>query len=109
MSAQECIQMFYNFSNDSFQKRLGLNIPLVKYIVETRHRGQYRSKGLNSSLKKALGDDVMFGDAINQSDGQQPVKLGVTMTGMLGTAYLVTNYNRPSKIVDEGDYYYSYF
>jgi hypothetical protein len=105
MSADECLKMFYDFSKNAFQKRPGLDIPMIKYVLETQHRGRYKSEGINASLKEYLGEDVMFGNSVDNCDGQTTVKIGVTMTGMKGTAYLVTNYNRPSNISDEGDCY----
>jgi hypothetical protein len=87
--------MFHDFATKAFQRRPGVQVPGIKWVVEHTHKGRYRSKGLEASLIKAFGQRAMFGEADKHSGENMRLKVGVTVTSQQScNPYLVANYNR---------------
>jgi hypothetical protein len=97
------IESFRFFASRAFVKRTGSKFPIVKYIVEAFNHSTYQTKGLNTVLKVAFGENrKLFGDTrvLECADqGTIPTvktnKVGVTLTSSTGHPYFVANYNRP--------------
>ena len=91
MSVEKSTQMFKEFAVEAFRKRALMNWPILKYLIEASHQGQYKSKGLNATLKKAFGKKPMFGECIGASE---KIKVAVTMVSSSLDPLVIANYNR---------------
>jgi len=102
MTVAECNTMFQDFASKAFRKRLGMQLPGLRMLVEATHQSQYKSQGLNASLVKAFGQRKMFGEIEPDHEDRKPkrVKVAIT-TSTVSTSTMrgcvVGNYNRNGK------------
>lgn len=94
---EKCESLFLNSTREAFKLRVLGGVPWIKKLVKAQYGSQYRSRGLNDALGRALGGRVLFGEA----DGTKKCKVGVTAESSRGETLLIANYNRNGGPVDK--------
>ena len=108
-SPSECKQRFEELTQQAFQHRLGMQVPIVRHIVQFFYSARYESGGIEGALQKAFGStsDTVLLDS--QRDAQNCTKFGVMTTSGDGQErpYLLANYTRDWSTASATGSYYS--
>ncbi|KAF4447081.1 hypothetical protein F53441_9380 [Fusarium austroafricanum] len=91
----EAIDQFSNLAKDAFALRTVLAIPGFFDIAKPFCSFRYKSSGINKALQAAFGDDHLFGQAKDDKQPGDQVKVGV-VTCLDGQKHpcLLANYSR---------------
>lgn len=86
---EECIQRFKELCPQAFT---GRSYPAFKHFELLAHKSWYKTKPLESALKSAFGDKLLFGGPT--SDGPTNIRVAVTSTtASENRPVILTNYN----------------
>jgi len=91
------MNQFTNLCKEAFTKRKGIGVPIVESIVSASNHSRYETKPLESALRRAYGEERLFGGVRDLSDNygvDRTTKVAVTTTTTNAKVFLLTNYNR---------------
>jgi hypothetical protein len=97
MTVYEAVDMFTDFAKRAFSRRWGANVPVWGRLVQLKYHSQYETMGLESALKEAFGQDLLFGGKRHLQSPSR-CKVAITTTDTNREARLLANYNRGTKI-----------
>lgn len=92
-SIEKATGEFERLSARAFTERDFIGIPIFRHSAQLLFSHRYKDDGLNTALKTAFGEGLLFGP--NKSTTSEKVKVGV-LAGVPGgrRPYLFTNYSR---------------
>ncbi|ETS74669.1 hypothetical protein PFICI_13153 [Pestalotiopsis fici W106-1] len=91
LPVDKCISLFRDLVKDAFTPRKGQKLYGIRYIETMLKKSKYRTRTLEDALKRALGEEPLFGPI---DPDVRPLKVAVTATTEAGRLpYLLSNYN----------------